>query len=204
MRTSRLEAFSDAVFAIIITVMVLGLRIPTQHDFGSFLATTGHGMLTYLLSFIYVAIYWTNHHRLFHLVARVGAGVLWANLVVLFFLSLLPFTTAWMRESRFAQTPVLVYGLNLLLTGAAYYALLITVKRPEGPDSPLRTALGRDLKGLISPVLYLVGLLSVLFVDRDGRIGVWIALGCYAAVAVMWVIPNPRVDRVIRESGRSG
>jgi uncharacterized membrane protein len=200
-RTSRLEAFSDAVLAIIITVMVLELRIPTEHDLGSFLRTTGHGLVTYLLSFAYVAIYWNNHHHMFHLVQRVSGSVLWANLVLLFWLSLLPFTTRWMAESRLAHTPLFVYGLNLLLAAIAYFVLQTLVIRQEGLDSPLRRAIGRDLKGKISPLLYLAGMISTLVIDERGRYGAWIALGCYGAVAIMWVIPDRRIDRAIQQHG---
>jgi uncharacterized membrane protein len=200
-RTSRLEAFSDAVLAIVITVMVLELQIPVQHDLNSFVRTTGHGLVTYLLSFAYVAIYWNNHHHMFHLVKTVRGSVLWANLALLFWLSLLPFTTRWMAESRLAHTPLFVYGLNLLLAAIAYFVLQTLVIRQEGADSPLRRAIGRDLKGKLSPVLYLAGIISTLVIDPHGRLGVWIALGCYAAVAVMWVIPDRRIDRAIQEFG---
>ena len=201
MRTSRLEAFSDAVLAIIITVMVLELRVPETHDIGSFLHTTGHGLLTYALSFAYIAIYWNNHHHMFHLVSRISGSVLWANLLLLFFLSLLPFTTEWMRESRLSQVPVFVYGLNLLLSAFAYFALQTLVIRQEGADSPLKRAIGRDIKGKISPFLYLAGMLSTLVVTPEGRLDAWVGLGFYAAVAVMWVVPDRRIDRVIREQG---
>lgn len=201
MRSSRLEAFSDAVLAIIITVMVLGLPVPTQHDLRSFLHQTGHGLLTHVLSFTYVAIYWTNHHHLFHLVRRVNGAILWANLVLLFGLSLLPFMTAWMAQSRLAHTPLFVYGLILLFCAGAYFVLEHLVMRQEGADSPLRRAIGRDVKGKVSPVLYLAGMLSAVFVDPHGRIGAWLALACYAGAAIMWVVPDRRIDRYIRESG---
>jgi uncharacterized membrane protein len=199
-RSSRLEAFSDAVLAIIITIMVLDLRVPTTHDLPSFLNTTGHGLIIYLLSFVYVAIYWYNHHHLFHLVQRVSGGILWANLTLLFGLSLLPFTTEWMAQSRLAHTPLFVYGLNLLVNAAAYFLLQSLVIRQEGPDSVIKRAVGRDFKGKIAPVLYLVGMLSTVVIDPHGRLGVALALGCYVAAAVMWVIPDRRVDRLIREA----
>jgi uncharacterized membrane protein len=199
-RSSRLEAFSDAVLAIIITIMVLDLRVPTTHDLASFLRTTGHGLIIYMISFAYVAIYWNNHHHLFHIVQRVNAGILWANLTLLFGLSLLPFTTKWMAESRLSHTPLFIYGLNLLFNAAAYYVLQTLVIRQEGVDSPIRRAIGRDLKGKISPVLYLVGMLSTLVIDPHGRLGVALALACYVAVAVMWVLPDRRIERLVRET----
>jgi uncharacterized membrane protein len=203
-KTSRLEAFSDAVLAIIITVMVLTLRVPAEEDFGSLLRTTGNGLLTYLLSFLYIAIYWFNHHRLFHLVGRIGAGVLWANLGLLFCLSLLPFTTAWMDHSRLAHTPLVLYGINLLLAGGAYFVLETTVLRQESPDSPLRQAIGRNMRGRISPLLYVAGILCAAIIDEHGRLGAWLALGCYALAAIIWVVPNRRIDRLFREHASAG
>ncbi|MFF5232296.1 TMEM175 family protein [Dactylosporangium sp. NPDC000521] len=197
-RTSRLEAFSDGVLAIIITIMVLELKVPEDHSLAGLLHTTGVGLLTYLVSFVYVGIYWNNHHHLFHLVRRVSGAVLWANLALLFCLSLLPFTTAWMDESRFEPTPVYIYGVNLLAAGVAYFVLQTVIIRREGPESPLRQAVGRDLKGKLSPVLYTAGILSALAIDRSGRIGVMIALACFVVAAIMWIIPDPRIDRVVR------
>jgi uncharacterized membrane protein len=198
-RASRLEAFTDGVLAIIITIMVLELKVPEDHDLNGLLHTTGVGLLTYLLSFVYVGIYWNNHHHMFHLVRQVSGGVLWANLALLFCLSLLPFTTAWMDESRFEPTPVVIYGLNLLAAAIAYFVLQIMIIRRQGPDSPLRRAVGSDLKGKLSPALCLVGILSALAIDRNGRIGVWIALACFVATAIMWIIPDRRIDRVVRQ-----
>ena len=199
MRTSRLEAFSDGVMAIIITIMVLELQIPSGHDLSSLIHTTGTGLLTYLLSFVYVGIYWNNHHHMFHLVRHVHGGVLWANLALLFCLSLFPFTTAWVDESHFAQTPVVVYGVNLLAAGFAYLILQAVIIREEGPDSALRRAIGHDLKGRISALLYVAGILSALLIDPAGRVGAWIGLGCYVTVAIMWVVPDRRIDRAVRE-----
>ena len=152
MRTSRLEAFSDGVLAIIITIMVLELKVPEGHDLSDLVHTTGVGLLTYLLSFVYVGIYWNNHHHMFHLVRRVGGGVLWANLALLFCLSLFPFTTAWMDESRFERIPVVIYGLNLLSAAIAYLVLQTVIIRQQGPKSPLRQAVGTDIKGKVSPM----------------------------------------------------
>lgn len=201
MRTTRLEAFSDAVLAIIITVMVLELRVPEGHDLQSFVHTTGHGLVTYLLSFVYIGIYWNNHHHMFQLVHHVSGGVLWANLALLFFLSLFPFTTAWMDETRFAHVPLFMYGLNLLLAAVAYFVLQSVVIRQEGPASRLRKAVGRDLKGKLSPVFYLAGMLSVTVVDPEGRVGVWFALACYGVVAIAWIVPDRRIDRIVHEQG---
>jgi uncharacterized membrane protein len=200
-RTSRLEAFSDGVLAIIITIMVLELKVPEDHDLAGLLHTTGVGLLTYLLSFVYVGIYWNNHHHMFHLVRQVSGGVLWANLALLFCLSLFPFTTAWMDESRFEPTPVVMYGLNLLAAAITYFVLQTVIIRQQGPESPLRQAVGSDLKGKLSPAFYLAGILSALAIDRSGRIGIWIALACFVGTAIMWIIPDRRIDRVVRQHG---
>ena len=197
-RTTRLEAFSDGVLAIIITIMVLELKVPDGHRLSDLVHTTGSGLLTYLLTFVYVGIYWNNHH-MFHLVRGVGGGVLWANLALLLCLSLFPFTTAWLDDSNFDQTPVVIYGLNLLAAAVAYFVLQTVIIRQQGPESPLRQAIGNDLKGKISPVLYLAGILSALFIDRSGRVGIWIALACFVAVAIMWVVPDRRIDRAVRQ-----
>ncbi|GIH17189.1 TMEM175 family protein [Rugosimonospora africana] len=198
MRTSRLEAFSDGVMAIIITVMVLELKVPQGHHLTDLVHTTGVGLLTYLLSFVYVGIYWNNHHHMFHLVRHASGAVLWANLSLLFCLSLFPFTTAWMDDSKFAQTPVVTYGLNLLSAAIAYYTLQTVIIRQQGPQSPLRQAVGRDLKGKISPAFYLAGILSAWAIDRSGRVGVAIALACFIGAALLWIVPDRRVDRVAR------
>ncbi len=199
MRTSRLEAFSDGVLAIVITIMVLELKVPDGHEFKDLVHETGVGLLTYLLSFVYVGIYWNNHHHMFHLVERVSGAVLWANLALLFCLSLFPFTTAWVDDSRFKQTPVVVYGLNMIGAALAYYVLQTVIIRQQGPDSPLREAVGVDLKGKLSPVLYLAGIVSALLFDPEGRVGVTIALACFVAVAIIWIVPDRRIDRVVRQ-----
>jgi len=198
-RTTRLEAFSDGVLAIIITIMVLELRPPNGHDLSALVHTTGVGLLTYLLSFVYVGIYWNNHHHMFHLVQSVRGGVLWANLGLLFCLSLFPFTTSWMDESLFAHTPVVVYGVNLLAAGVAYNVLQTVIIRQQGADSPLRRAVGRDVKGKVSPAFYLVGILSALVIDPHGHLGVGIALACYVGAAILWVVPDRRIDRVVAD-----
>jgi uncharacterized membrane protein len=198
-KTSRLEAFSDGVLAIVITVMVLELRVPTGPHFTDLVHTTGVGLLTYLLSFVYVAIYWNNHHHMFQLVRGVSGGVLWANLALLFCLSLFPFTTAWMDDTKFAETPVFIYGLNLLAAAIAYFTLQTVIIRQQGPVSPLQQAIGRDIKGKISPAFYLAGMLSALFIDRSGRAGVAIAVACYVGAAILWIVPDRRIDRAISQ-----
>jgi uncharacterized membrane protein len=160
--------------------------------------TTGIGLLTYLLSFVYVGIYWTNHHHMFHLVRRIRGGVLWANLGLLFWLSLFPFTTDWVAESRFARTPVVVYGVNLFAAAVAYVILQTVIIRQQGEGSPLREAIGADLKGKVSSAVIIAGILSGLLIDRGGRVGAAIAMVCYGVVAIVWIVPDRRIDRVVR------
>ncbi|MEO6144467.1 MAG: TMEM175 family protein [Dermatophilaceae bacterium] len=188
MRTSRLEAFSDGVLAIIITIMVLELKVPhepTLHALGG--STTG--FLTYLLSFVYVGIYWSNHHHMFQVVERVNGAILWGNLHLLFWLSLFPFTTAWMDETKFSRTPVIVYGVNLLLAAMAYYVLQLAIFHSEG-GAGLHQALGGDLKGKISPYLYVSGI-ALAFVNP------WLAMLVFTSVAIMWLVPDRRVERYL-------
>jgi uncharacterized membrane protein len=192
MTTSRLEAFSDGVLAIIITIMVLELHEPDGNNLAALLHTTGSSLLTYLLSFIYVGIYWTNHHHMFQVTQRVTGGVLWANLSLLFVLSLFPFTTQWMDGSvdraPFAQTPVVVYGVNLLLAAVAYYTLQTVIIHTQGDDSALRNAVGGDFKGKISPVFYLSGIIAALIGGAGtgwGRPGIWVAAACYVGAALL-------------------
>jgi uncharacterized membrane protein len=202
--TSRLEAFSDGVLAIIITVMVLELKVPHGKDIAALWHTTGTALLTYLLSFVYVGIYWNNHHHMFQLTSRVTGGVLWANLGLLFSLSLFPFTTSWADDTGYARTPTVVYGVNLLLAGAAYYILQTVIIRSQGAGSPLRNALGRDFKGKLSLVVYCAGIISALLSgDGTGSVqpGIWAAIACFISVAIMWVIPDRRIDRAIRDHG---
>jgi uncharacterized membrane protein len=203
-RTSRLEAFSDGVLAIIITVIVLELKVPEGHTFSDLVHTTGVGLLTYLLTFVYVGIYWNNHHHMFSLVRHVSGGILWANLALLFCLSLFPFTTAWVDESRFARMPVIIYGVNLLAAAVTYYVLQTVIIRQEGPQSPLREAIGTDLKGKLSPVFYLAGIISALAIPDDDQVGSWVAMACFVAVAIMWVVPDRRIERVLREHDAPG
>ena len=188
MRTSRLEAFSDGVLAIIITIMVLELKVPHGNHLSD-LGESANGFLTYVLSFVYIGIYWSNHHHMFHVVEEVTGGVLWANLHLLFWLSLYPFTTAWMDETDFATTPVVVYGVNLLLAAIAYYTLQQVIFRVPG-GAALREALGRDLKGKVSPLIYLAGI-GLTFVQP------WLGLVAAAVVAIIWLVPDRRVERYL-------
>jgi uncharacterized membrane protein len=193
-KTGRLEAFSDGVLAIIITVMVLELKVPGPgHDQLSDLWEVSRvGLLTYVLSFVYIGIYWNNHHHMFQIVDYVDGSVLWANLHLLFWLSLYPFTTAWLDESNVAVTPTVVYGVNLLAAALAYYVLQQRMMRvPDGGDR-LREVVGDDLKGKLSPVIYLVGIL-LAFVEP------WLALLPFVAVALIWLVPDRRVERYLAE-----
>jgi uncharacterized membrane protein len=193
MRTSRLEAFSDGVLAIVITVMVLELKVPD----GPHLSDLGHsatGFLTYLLSFVYVGIYWNNHHHMFQLVRRVDGRVLWANLHLLFWLTLFPFTTAWIDDTKLARTPLTVYGVNLLAAAVAYYVLELTILRAEGADGVLREALGRDLKGKASPFLYVLGIALAALLG-------WPALLPFTVVAVIWLVPDRRMEAYVARHG---
>jgi uncharacterized membrane protein len=183
---NRLEAFSDAVIAIIMTIMVLELTIPHQAAWEA-LKPLVPKFLTYLLSFVFLGIYWSNHHHLIATVRRVHGGVLWANLHLLFWLSLTPFVTGWMGENDFAAAPTAAYGIVLLLAAMAYYILQSVILASLGPGSPLRVALGRDMKGKLSPVLYLAAI-PLSFVNR------WIAVGLYVLVALMWLVPDRRIE----------
>ena len=191
MGKERLLAFSDGVIAIIITIMVLELKAPHSADLAA-LAKLAPVFLSYVLSFVYVAIYWNNHHHMMHTVRRVGAGILWANMHLLFWLSLIPFSTAWLGENHFARLPTVVYGVSLLLPAIAYYILQKVIIASHGRDSTLAKALGRDLKGNISPLLYLAGI-GLAFVNP------WISIGIFAAVALMWLVPDKRIERALAE-----
>jgi uncharacterized membrane protein len=190
--TGRLEAFSDAVLAIIITIMVLELHVPEEPTFAA-LGDSATGFLTYALSFVYIGIYWNNHHHMFQVVDWVSGSVLWANLHLMFWLSLLPFATAWMDESGLARTPTIVYGLDLLLAGVAYYLLQLTIYRRPGGER-LREAVGVDLKGRLSPVLYLVGI-ATCFVSTT------LAIAVYSVVALIWLVPDRRMERYVSAHG---
>ena len=196
MDTHRLEAFSDGVLAIIITIMVLELKVPDGHRLHDLVDATGIGFLTYLLSFVYIGIYWNNHHHLFQLCDRVTGGVLWANLHLLFWLSLYPFTTAWMDESDLAHTPTVLYGVNLLAAAVAYYLLTLAMARAPEMKERMDAALGGDVKGKISPAVYIVGIVVAAYVDTR------LALVPFVAVAVMWLVPDRRVERYLAANER--
>ena len=189
MSKSRLEAFSDGVLAIIITIMVLELHVPHGHDLGA-LRPIAPVLLTYLLSFVYVGIYWNNHHHLLHATRRVRGSVLWANLHLLFWLSLLPFATGWMGESGFAADPTALYGSVLMLSGIAYWILVRTIIAGEGEGSLVQKAIGKDRKGVISVVLYAVAIPCCFFAH-------WIANSIYILVALIWLVPDRRIERLI-------
>jgi uncharacterized membrane protein len=193
MGKGRLEAFSDGVIAIIITIMVLELRVPHGDE------TAAHPgalkplvpvFVSYVLSFVHVAIYWNNHHHMLHASKHVNGAILWANTHLLFWLSVVPFVTAWMGENHFARWPVALYGFVLLMAGVAYTILARALVRRHGRDSPLGTALGEDVKGRLSLVLY-AGAIPLAFLNR------WISLTVYFVVAVMWLIPDRRIERVL-------
>jgi len=190
MEKDRLLAFSDGVIAIIITIMVLELKVPHEASLEA-LAPVIPVFLTYLLSFVYVSIYWNNHHHFFHLVRHVDGVMLWANLNLLFWLSLIPFATGWMGENHFAPVPTAVYGVALLMPALAWSGLQLAIIRRQGSESALARAIGRDLKGKLSPVLYVAGILCAFLDPR-------IANAIYVLVALMWFIPDRRIERALR------
>jgi TMEM175 potassium channel family protein len=187
MHKVRLEAFSDAVIAIIITIMVLELRAPHTADIAA-LRPLVPVFLSYVLSFVFLGIYWNNHHHLLQAVQHVNGSILWANLHLLFWLSLTPFVTAWMGENHFAPTPVALYGVVLLCAACAYYVLVRTLLAHHGRDSTLARALGRDVKGKVSVMLYAVAIPSA-FVHAE------IACGIYVLVALIWLVPDRRIEK---------
>ena len=189
MNKERLTAFTDGVLAVIITIMVLELKPPHAPTLQA-LASQAPTFLSYVLSFVYVAIYWNNHHHFFTLVKTVNGAMLWANIQLLFWISLIPFTTAWMGEHPSAPWPAAVYGVSLLATALGWLVMQTVIVRAQGPDSPLRKAIGGDLKGKLSPVLYLAGI-ACAFVNP------WIADAFYVAVALMWLAPDRRVERMV-------
>ena len=190
MSTGRLEAFSDGVIAILITIMVLELKVPHGADWAA-LRPIVPVFLTYVLSYVFLGIYWNNHHHLLHATKRVNGKVLWANLHLLFWLSLIPFVTGWMGENGFRPFPTAIYGVVLLLSAIAYYILVRAILAEEGASSELAAAVGHDTKGQISPVLYAVAI-PLAFVNC------WIALGLYIFVALMWLVPDRRIESRLR------
>jgi uncharacterized membrane protein len=190
MGKERLTAFSDGVIAVIITIMVLEMKAPQGADWPA-LRTLLPGFLSYVLSFFYVAIYWNNHHHLFAASERVSGAVLWANMHLLFWLSLIPLTTAWLAENHFVALPTALYGVSLLMPAIAYSLLAMALVGVHGRDSMLATALGSDLKGKISLALYIVAIAAALSVPM-------LSLAIYVGVAFMWLIPDRRIERVLR------
>jgi len=194
MPKGRLEAFSDGVIAILITIMVLDLHLPdgtTWHALGKEVPV----LLAYLLSFIMLGIYWNNHHHMLAAVSRTSGAALWANLHLLFWLSLIPFTTPWMSENDYAQVPVAVYGIVLLICGLAYLILQQTLLRVEGRDSMLAQATGHDLKGRGTALLYILGI-GLSFLDR------WLGVAAYVLVALVWLVPDRRIERTLASTER--
>ena len=189
MTTGRLETFSDGVLAIIITIMVLEMKVPHGAEFGA-LQPLIPVLLSYVLSFIYLGIYWNNHHHMMHVVHRVSGGVLWANLLLLFWLSLVPFVTGWMGENHFAPAPMALYGVVLLMAAVSYTLLVRATLKVEGPDSLLGRAIGLDRKGNISILLYVVGIGASFYSS-------WLSGAMYVTVALIWLIPDRRIERVL-------
>jgi len=192
MGKNRLEAFSDGVIAILITIMVLEMKVPHGEDFSALIGIWPV-FLSYVLSFIYLGIYWNNHHHMLHTVMRVSGSILWANLLLLFFLSLVPFTTGWMGENHFARDTVVLYCLNLLAAALGYYHLQTRIKVVHGEESALSRALGKDWKGKFSLVAYTVAILGAWFVAP------WLGLAIAALVAVLWLIPDQRIEKALTE-----
>ena len=186
-----METFSDGVIAIIITIMVLELKVPHESNPAALLPLLPV-FLSYVLSFVFLGIYWSNHHHLLHAVERVNGGVLWANLHLLFWLSLTPFVTAWMGENYFAPWSVALYGTVLLFAAIAYFILTRALISVHGRDSVLATAVGRDFKGQISALIYLVAIPLAL-------VKWWLACGLYVLVAIMWLVPDRRIERTLTE-----
>ena len=192
MGKARLEAFSDGVVAIIITIMVLEMKVPHGDSFSE-LAPVLPVFLSYVLSFVYVGIYWNNHHHMLHAASRVSGAILWANLHLLFWLSLFPFATGWMGENHFTAIPTALYGVVLLMAAIAFYLLELAIIRNQGSDSLLRKAVGRDWKGKLSPVLYVVAIVATLWSP-------WVSEAIYVSVALIWLIPDRRIERVFSGS----
>lgn len=189
MKTTRLEAFSDGVLAILITIMVLELKVPHGESFDALLALWPV-FLSYVLSFVYLGIYWNNHHHMLHTCQRVTGGILWANMHLLFWLSLVPFSTGWMGENHFAPHTVALYGVTLFMAGVAYYILQLTIIRAQGENSLLKHAIVIDWQGKSSPILYAI---AIAFAFRLP----WVSLAIYALVALIWLIPDQRIERAL-------
>ncbi|MEO8432500.1 MAG: TMEM175 family protein [Acidobacteriota bacterium] len=192
MGTARLAAFSDGVLAILITIMVLELKVP-HGDTLAALVPLIPVFFSYVLSFVYLGIYWNNHHHMLHAATRVTGGILWANLHLLFWLSLVPFATGWMGENHFASGPTALYGVTLLMAAIAYWNLQQTILKAHGAGSLLAVAVGADFKGKISPILYLAAIVSAFWNQ-------WVADAIYVFIALMWIVPDRRIERVVVDS----
>ena len=190
MGKGRLEAFSDGVLAIIITIMVLEIKVPHGNMPGD-LAPLLPIFMSYVLSFIYIGIYWNNHHHLMQVVTKVSGAVLWSNIHLLFWLSLVPFATAWMGENHFSKWPVILYGFILMMAGVAYYILAHCLTSIHGKESTLARAIGKDRKGIMSVVLYIAGIIASAFINP------WIGFSLYVIVAAIWFIPDRRIEKKI-------
>jgi uncharacterized membrane protein len=191
MSKGRLEAFSDGVLAIIITIMVLELKVPHGTEMAD-LQPLFPIFVSYLLSFVYIGIYWNNHHHMLHAASKVTGGILWANQHLLFWLSLVPFVTAWMGENHFAPTPVALYGVVLFMAACAYFILARALARHHGPDSRIARAIGEDFKGRISVGIYAIAILLAFYLPAA-------AGALYALVAIMWLVPDRRIEKVLGE-----
>lgn len=191
MNKGRLEAFSDGVLAIILTIMVLEIKVPQGSDFEA-IKPMFPVMSSYVLSFIYIGIYWNNHHHLMHTVKYVSGDILWANLHLLFWLSLVPLVTNWMGKNPFAPVPMALYGVMLLMSSIAYWILQQRILKKHGADSLLAKALGKDIKGKLSPILYLIAIISTCYSE-------WISITLYTLVALIWLIPDKRIEIIFDE-----
>ena len=196
MGSNRLEAFSDGVIAIIITVMVLEMKVPHGSDLGALLPVVPV-FLSYVLSFIYLGIYWNNHHHMLHTTRTVTGAILWANLHLLFWLSLIPFATGWMGENHFAAAPAALYGCVLLMASIAYFILQQRIIASQGPDSLLKKAVGGDWKGKLSPLLYALAIVLAFWQPA-------LSMGLYILVALIWLIPDRRIERILDPGRPSG
>ncbi|MEZ5104071.1 MAG: TMEM175 family protein [Draconibacterium sp.] len=190
MNKGRIEAFSDGVIAIIITIMVLEIKVPHGEKFFDLIPLIPI-FLSYVLSFVYLGIYWNNHHHMLQTVKKINGGILWANLHLLFWLSLIPFVTGWMGENHFEKEPVALYGFILLMAAVAYFILQNLIIKAHGKESVLAKAIGRDIKGKISPVLYILGIIF-------SWINPWISGALYVFVALMWLIPDNRIEKITK------
>jgi uncharacterized membrane protein len=191
MKKGRLEAFSDGVLAIIITIMILEIKVPHGHELKDLLPLIPV-FLSYVLSFIYIGIYWNNHHHMMHTVTKVTGGILWANLHLLFWLSLVPFATGWMGENHFTPMPMALYGIILLMAAFAYVILQRQIIKTHGADSILSRAVGKDWKGKLSPLFYLLAICTAW-------ISVWISATAYILVALIWLVPDKRIEVIVKE-----